>query len=76
LPTEFTLANSSWATAVGRARNGREAVSDLNDVLAVRRIKTSTMLWRKIINDVLSVRSYQGPPLFSSFRVPQGSIKD
>jgi hypothetical protein len=29
--------------SVGRARNGRETDSDLNDVLAVRRIKTSTM---------------------------------
>jgi hypothetical protein len=31
-----------------------EAVSNLNDVLAVRRAKSSTMWWRKSINDVLS----------------------
>jgi hypothetical protein len=29
--------------SVGTARNGRETDSDLNDVLAVRRIKSSTM---------------------------------
>ena len=35
--------SGSLARAAGRARNGGETVSDLNDVLAVRRIKTSTM---------------------------------
>jgi hypothetical protein len=32
--------------AARRARNDGRTVSDLNDVLAVRRIKSSTMCWR------------------------------
>jgi hypothetical protein len=59
LPTEVTLADGSDASAAGRARNGGETVSDLNDVLAVRGKRISTMSWRKIVNDVLSDRNYQ-----------------
>jgi len=57
LPTEVTVADGSGASAAGAARSGKETVSDLNDVLAVRRINTSTMSWRKIVNDVRSARS-------------------
>jgi hypothetical protein len=38
--------NRQWLrglVSVRRARDGRETARDLNDVLAIRRIKTSTM---------------------------------
>jgi len=57
LPTEVTLGDGSWTRAARREPNGGEAVSNLNDVLAARRMKTSTMYWRKFINDVLSDRT-------------------
>jgi hypothetical protein len=47
-----------------------DAVSNLNDVLAVRRAKNSTMEWRKSINDVLSV----GTEAFDEPAWNQGTI--
>lgn len=58
MPTEVTLLKGSCAQAVPEARNDGATAKNLHDVLAVGRMKTSTMWWRKIINDVLSVRTY------------------